>query len=268
MLRSMQDLEDYTIGATDGDVGEVKDFYFDDETWVIRYFIVDTGAWLSSRKVLISPISILSHDWVFHRLNVAITKEQVKNSPDIDVDKPVSRQHEIQYLGYYGYPYYWGLAGMWSTGMYPGGFGLPIGQAQDEQTREERAKAERARHQDEDPHLRSCKAIIGYHIKAIDGEVGHVESLLIDEDTWAIQYLVVNTSNWWLGHKVLIAPEWIDAVRWLDKTVSVDLECESIKTSPLYASSEQLNRERESSLYNHYGRAGYWLIETEIENEK
>jgi len=268
MLRSMQDLEDYTIAATDGDIGEVKDFYFDNEVWVVRYFIVETGAWLASRKVLITPSSIQRPDWAQHRLHVAISKEQVKNSPDIDTDKPVSRQHEMQYLGYYGYPNYWGDVSVGNAGIYPGGFGLPGGPVQEERARQDSAKAQRALHEDDDPHLRSCKAIIGYHIKATDGEVGHVESLLIDEETWAIQYLVVNTSNWWLGHKVLIAPEWIDEIRWLDKSVSVDLESASIKASPPYESSQQLNRERESSLYNHYGRTGYWLIETVIAQEK
>ncbi|WP_339494345.1 PRC-barrel domain-containing protein [Pseudomonas sp. RA_105y_Pfl2_P56] len=268
MLRSMRDLKDYTIAATDGDIGEVKDFYFDSEAWVIRYFVVETGAWLASRKVLITPLSIQDADWTQRRLHVALTKDQVKNSPGIDVDKPVSRQHEMQYLGYYGYPYYWGNAGMWNAGMYPGGYGLPGGPAQDEHAREQSAKAERARHEDDDPHLRSCKAIIGYHIKATDGEVGHVDSVLINEQTWAIQYLVVNTSNWWLGHKVLIAPEWIDDIRWLDKSVSVDLECASIKASPPYESSEQLNREQESNLHHHYGRTGYWLVETVIEHKQ
>lgn len=268
MLRSMHDLEDYTIAATDGDIGEVKDFYFDNEAWVIRYFVVETGEWLASRKVLITPFSIQHPEWALRRMHVAITKEQIKNSPDIDTDKPVSRQHEMQYLGYYGYPYYWGRAGMSNAGIYPAGFGLPGGQVQEEHAREESVKAERARHADDDPHLRSCKAVIGYHIKATDGEVGHVESLLINEETWAIQYLVVNTSNWWLGHKVLIAPEWIDEIRWLDKTVTVELDCASIKASPPYESSQQLNRERESNLYNHYGLTGYWLIETVIEREE
>ncbi|KAF2406734.1 PRC-barrel domain-containing protein [Pseudomonas antarctica] len=252
MLRSMQDLKDYTIAATDGDIGEVKDFYFDNEAWVIRYFIVETGAWFFSRKVLITPSSIQRPEWEQRRLQVAITQEQVKNSPDIDTDKPVSRQHERQYLNYYGYPYYWGGANMWSAGLDPGSFGLPEGEVEEA----------RARHEDDDPHLRSCKAIIGYHINATDGAVGHVESLLINEETWAIQYLVINTSHWWIGHNVLIAPEWIDEISWADRSVTVDLDCASIKASPPFESSQQLNRERESNLYEHYGRVGYWQVET------
>lgn len=264
MLLSMKDLKGYTIGATDGDIGEVTDFYFDDDAWVIRYFIVDTGRWLSQRKVLVSPIAIERVDGAARRLSVALTREQVKNSPDIDTDKPVSRQHEIQYFGYYGYPYYWGRSGMWNAGIYSGGFGLPGGESADIQARAESERAERAIHEDDDLHLRSCEAIISYHVKATDGGVGHVDSLLINEKTWAIQYLVINTSNWWLGHKVLIAPEWIDGVHWHDKTVTVDLDSESIKTSPTYESSQELNRDREENLYSHYGRRGYWVTETVI----
>jgi hypothetical protein len=121
MLRSLKDLENCEIGATDGSIGHVKGFYFDDHTWVIRYLVVDAGNWLSSRKVLVSPVSIQHPNWAERLLPVAITREQVKNSPSIDTDKPVSRQNEMDYLGYYGYPLYWGGAGIWGEGMYPAG---------------------------------------------------------------------------------------------------------------------------------------------------
>ncbi len=119
MLRSMHDLQDYAIRATDGDIGHVKDFYFDDEWWAVRYLVVETGTWLSDRKVLISPIAIGRPNWTDKVLPVSITKEQVKDGPDIDTEKPVSRQHEISYLGYYGYPYYWDGGGLWGAGAYP-----------------------------------------------------------------------------------------------------------------------------------------------------
>ena len=263
MLRGMNDLENYTIGATDGDIGQVEDFYFDDHAWVIRYFVVDTGSWLASRKVLISPIAIHDPNWALRMLPVSITKEQVRNSPDIDTDKPVSRQHELQYYGYYGYPYYWGGAGIWGGGMYPylmypGYADFGSGRIEREKANAEYVKAEQARHRDDDPNLRSCKAVIGYHIHATDGDIGHVEGLLIDEETWAIRYIVVNTSNWWVGHKVLIAPQWIKDVSWSDQSVSVDLARVSIKAAPPYDSTAELNRELESGLYQHYGRPGYW----------
>jgi sporulation protein YlmC with PRC-barrel domain len=272
MLRSMKDLENYAIGATDGKIGQVKDFFFDDEGWVIRYLVVDTGSWLSGRQVLISPISVHRPNWAERSLPVAITKEQVKNSPDIDADQPVTRQHETQYLAYYGYPSYWGGPGIWGEGMYPyamlpgyAGFeGDPA-----EREREEAAyiEAQRARHRNDDPHLRSCKAVIGYHIHATDGEIGHVEDLLVDEQTWAIRYIVVNTSNWWVGHKVLVAPQWNTGVHWSDKSVSVDLTRAAVKAAPAYESSAELNRKHESGLYAHYGRTGYWTSGAVLERE-
>ena len=261
MLRSMTDLKDYAIRATDGAIGRVKDCYFDDESWVVRYLIVDTGDWLTSRKVLISPMSIGEPNWPEKLLPVSITREQVKNSPDIDTDKPVSRQHEQLYLGYYGYPYYWGGAGLWGMGAYPGmlsGVGYAGSDAEYRALRSEldRAQAHAGKH--DDLHLRSCKAVAGYHIMATDGDIGHVESLLIDDETWAIRYLVVNTSNWWLGHQVLITPKWIRDVSWSSSTVTVDLSRQAVKAAPPYDSAAQLDRKREMDVHEHYGRPGYW----------
>lgn len=267
MLRSMKDLEDYAIRATDGIIGHVKDFYFDDEAWVIRYLVVDTGSWLSSRMVLISPIALGQPDWAKKVLPVSITKEQVKNSPSIDTDKPVSRQHETHYLGYYGYPAYWGGVGLWGGGAYPGmmmtGFGgsLATPYAPRPEAQEAYARAEEARHRDDDLHLRSCKAVMDYHIEATDGDIGHVQGLLVDEETWAIRYMVVDTSNWWLGHKVLIAPQWIKHVSWPEATVSVDLTRQAVKDAPPYDPAAQLDREQETGIYQHYGRPGYWAAE-------
>lgn len=271
MLRSMNDLENYTIHATDGTIGHVTDFYFDDERWVIRYLVVDTGTWLSSRKVLISPVAIGNPDWTEKILPVSITKEQVKNSPNIDTEKPVSRQHEMQYLEYYGYPFYWGDAGLWGGGVYPNmmmpnyaGF-ISTPHAVNPEAEEAYARADAARHQDDDPHLRSCKAVMDYHIQAVDGDIGHVQGLLVDEETWAIRYFIVDTSNWWLGHLVLIAPQWIQKVSWSDKTVSVDLTRQSVKDAPAYDAAAQMNREQEVNIFKHYGHPAYW--EDEVKHE-
>jgi uncharacterized protein YrrD len=263
MLRSMKDLEHYALAATDGHIGHVKDVYFDDDAWVIRWLVVDTGSWLSSREVLISPISIHRPDWAERVLPVSLSKDQVKHSPSVDTHKPVSRQHELQYLGYYGYPSYWGDGGMWGAGMYP--YALVSDYAPNAETKAERdrevavyARIERARHRHDDPHLRSGKAVVGYHLHATDGEVGHVDGLLVDEDTWAIRYLVVNTSNWWIGHQVLVSPQWITEVSWPESRVSVNLTRESIRSAPAYVSTEALNREQEAGLYGHHQRSGYW----------
>ena len=275
MLRNIKDLENCAIGATDGAIGHVKDFYFDDETWVIRYLVVETGSWLDSRQVLISPISINQPDWAQKLLPVSITQAQVRQSPDIDTDKPVSRQHEVDYHSYYGYPYYWDGGGLWGEGMYPGivspdwkdaGSAAP---AEDEREGERAyARRDAARHRHDDPHLRSCKVVTGYHLHATDGEIGHVDGLIVDDKTWAILYLVVNTSNWWLGHKVLIAPAWIEEVSWADSRVSVKVTRQAVSDAPPYDPAEPLDHQHEMRLYKHYGRPGYWadaeIVETDI----
>lgn len=273
MLHSVKELKGYAIGATDGPVGHVKDLYFDDDWWIIRYLVVDTGAWLSGREVLVSPISIGEADWGTKSLSASISKEQVRNSPDIDTDKPVSRQNEVEYLGYYGYPNYWGGGGLWGAGMYPnmllpgyndyGSSGVMRSQAENAYRR-----AAAAQHENDDPHLRSCKEVVGYHVHATDGDIGHVAGMLVDDETWAIRYLIVNTSNWWLGHQVLIAPQWIDDVSWSDSKVSVKMTRQAIKDAPAYEPAAPLDRAREMSLHEYYGRIGYWADagrrETEI----
>jgi hypothetical protein len=239
MLRNINDIKNYAIDASDGSVGKVKDFLFDDLAWVIRYFVVDTGTWLASRKVLISPISVQKPNWGDRTLPVSLSKEQVENSPDIDTDKPVSRQHEIDYMGYYGYPYYWGGVGLWGPGMYPfslypshDGFPYATQERQLLGPAEKNAKLEADRKMD--PNLRSCHAVVGYIIHSLDGDIGHVTGLLVEDSTWAVRYLVVNTSNWFGGHNVLISPEWIDDVQWLDRSVSVSLSHQAIKSAPEY----------------------------------
>jgi sporulation protein YlmC with PRC-barrel domain len=254
MLRNVKDLLGYAIRATDGIIGKVDDFYFDDEDWGVRYLVVDTGSWLSGRKVLISPIALGHAGWMARRLPVALTRAQVQHSPDIDTKKPVSRQHEAQYLGYYGYPHYWGGAGLWGMGAYPGSLTTQDRVEQD-------LKAHGAHATPDDCHLRSSNAVIGHHIAATDGDIGHLEDLLVDDHTWAIRYLVVNTSNWWRGHRVLVPPEWIRDVSWSEAKVSVDLTRQAVKDAPPYESAAELDRQGEQAVYEHYGRPGYWTTE-------
>ena len=164
MLRNLKELEDYSLCATDGKIGRVKDFYFDDDDWAVRYIVVNSGSWLSGRDVLISPISIQNPDWAHQTLPVCITREQVRNSPDIDTDKPVSRQNEEQFLEFYGYPYYWGGSGMWGEGAYPYVLSPVYASPREERLERERnieahLREERRRHRNDDPHLRSCNAI-------------------------------------------------------------------------------------------------------------
>ncbi len=246
MLHNIKELEGCAIHATNGEIGRVRDCYFDDQTWVVRYLVVEAGSWLASRKVLISPIAVVRPDWAGKRLPVAITKEQVRNSPDFDTDKPVSRQSEASHLSFYGFADYWSGAGIWGDGMYPGmllsGYPVatPMPQKAELEMEEAYARAEEGLHANDDPHLRSCNAVTGYHIHASDGDIGHVQGMLVDQDTWAIRYFVVDTSNWWLGHQVLIAPQWIHNVSWAEATVLLNVSRQAVKASPPYDPEEPL----------------------------
>ncbi|TMG42865.1 MAG: PRC-barrel domain containing protein [Chloroflexi bacterium] len=255
MLRSMTDLKGFTIGATDGDMGHVEAFYFDDTSFTVRHLVVKTAGWLSDRKVLVSPIALRDVDWDGRRINVALSKTQVEQSPPIDAEEPVSRQQEVEYYGYYGYPFYWAGPYLWGAYQYP----VPPTDARS--SLEEERPASWSERTDGDPHLRNSGNVIGYHIAATDGDIGHVEDFLVDDTTWAIRYMVVDTSNWWFGKKVLVSPGWVAGVDWNDSKLHVDMTREQIKNAPEYDPSELPRREYEMRLYDYYGRPGYWKDE-------
>jgi hypothetical protein len=253
MLTNAAFLKGLVIHATDGELGTVDQFYFDDETWAIRYLAVETGGWLGGRQVLISPMSVLHTDWQAKRLDVSLTKKQVENSPDINTHLPVSRQHEAEYNLYYGYPYYWGGPYLWGPVLYPAGLAIP--------TTASTKAADRVESESADSHLFSTEAITDYYVEATDGEIGHVDGFVIDDEAWAIRYVEVATRNWLPGKKVLISPAWIERVSWAESNISVGLSREAIKSCPEYLVSRPLTREYEDQLHAHYGRPPYWVHE-------
>src|SRR5579862_6274099 len=230
MIRSVGDLEGFAVRATDGTIGKVTDFCFDDESWIVRYAVVDTTAWLG-REVLLSPYSMGELDWGREVLSVTITKEQLKNSPSIDTENPMSRQREKTYLGYYGYPYYWGGSGQWGEQSHPGAL-MGIGAGGNRRDLRAAPPDDRVA----DPRLRSCNAMTGYRMHANDGEIGHVQGLLVDDHSWSIRFIVLNSTNWWLGHHFLVSPEWIQHVNWSQSSVTVKLDRQAITDAPAYNS--------------------------------
>jgi len=255
MLKSTSDLRGLAITAVDGAIGDVETYYFDDATWTIRYLVVNTGSWLESKQVLISPLSIRQVDVITNQIYVDLTMKQVKNSPNIDTHKPVSRQQETKFLDHYGYPYYWGGPFLWGAAAAPA-----MAAAAPMPARQTAAELQTGRVERDpaDARLRSTTEITGYHIQATDGEIGHVEDFIVDEETWAVRYLVIDTSNWWFGKKVLISPQWIESISWTESKVVVDLRQEEIKNSPEYDKENLVTREYETSLHRHYNRKGYW----------
>lgn len=266
MLRAIRNLNHLKIHASDGEIGQVEDCYIDDSHWAVRYLVVRAGSWLTGRLVLISPISVRSVDWGHHEVWVNLTQEQIRLSPDIDVDKPVSRQKEVQYFAYYHWPNYWTGAGIWGIGPYPSALGrtYPMGLPSTSYLEANGIHPEIGELKEEpeeahgDPHLRSMRELIGYRISAEDRVFGHIENFILDEDTWSIRYLVVDTKNWWPSKSVLLSPEWINAVSWLDRHVKVDLPAQKIKDSPEYRLHQPIDRNFEEKLFNYYGRKKYW----------
>ena len=248
MLRSLKDLEHYSVRATDGEVGSAADFLLDDERWAIRYLVVETGDILGHHRELISPISFRNVDWVTRNFDVALTMDRVRNSPTVDTDKPVSRQHEQNYFEYYGYPYYWGASGLWGMGLYPGLLaGAYTNEAPHDQSNESAG----------DIHLRSAAELRGYHIQGSDDLIGHIDDFIVDDETWRINYLVVDTSNWWFGKKVLVSPHWAESVSWPKRMVYLDVTRQTIENSPEWNESAGINREYQESLDRYYGQRPY-----------
>jgi len=248
MLIKAKSLKGYKLHSRDGEIGKVEQFYFDDKHWAIRYLVANTGSWLTRKEVLISPYALGDISTEKQDIALNLTKKQIEGSPSPETDKPVSRQFEEDYYGYYGWPLYWGGPYMWGAYPYV---------ERDHQMWRDRTEGGKAW----DAHLRSTDAVENYSIEAADGEIGHVEDFIIDDRTWAIRYLVVATRNWWPGKKVLVSPNWIERISWNDSTVFVNLHREVIKKSPEYTKELLLSRDYETRLHRHYDRQGYWVGE-------
>jgi PRC-barrel domain len=249
MLRRFKEMQGVKLQATDGDVGSLNDFYFDDETWTARYLVVDTGVWLG-RLVVISPVSLATPDWNGKRIPVNLSRREIENSPDILELPHITRQVEADYAAYYGYPFYWGGPELWGWAGYPGalasaspppGYLPPVAEIDASVTA-----------------VYSGREVTGYHIQATDGEIGHIDDFLIEDGSWGLRYLQVDTSNWIGGRTVLIATPWISRLDPADGKIHVDLARELIANAPEYNPKQPITREYEERLHYHYGQAGYW----------
>ena len=213
MLQNTKELYGDKLAATDGDLGHLKDFYFDDRRWVVRYLVADTGSWLSGRLVLLSPHAFGRLDQFERTLHVKLLKRQIENSPPIEAHPPVSRQYEVEYYRYYGWPAYWNGAAMWGAGGFP--IVLPPSQAE--------TQAHLRHHRGDDPHLRSTKAAVGYEIQATDGPAGQVTGFIVDDRTWTICGLTVETGHWYSGKEVVVAPGSVRQINYEASRVTVNL---------------------------------------------
>ena len=250
MLWHTSAIKGYAVASSDGELGTVSDILFDDASWSVRWLVVDTGKWLSGRKVLLPPSALGSVDANRHRLSVKLTMQQVKDSPQIDTDLPVSRQMETGVYDYFGWNPYWGSG--YSMGGYgsisPGMISPYLGSR-----RREQVIAEARSSDHDDVHLRSVEAVTGYHIHARDGEIGHVEDFLVDDADWSIHYLVVDTKNWWPGKKILVSSRSAGEIDWTGRLVNLDVDRQRIKDSPAYDPSMTIDRAYDEKLLTYYG---------------
>jgi hypothetical protein len=213
MLQNITKLYGHKLSASDGEIGHIKDCYFDDLSWTVRYLVADTGTWLDQRLVLLSPHSFGELCEAANHIEINLTRAQIEASPSIDTHRPVSRQYEEQYYSYYGWPAYWDGGGIWGGATYPV-FTPPF---------VTNYQPHHGNHQRDDLHLRSTKAVTGYRIEATDGTIGTVSDFLMDGKTWGIRDLVVETGHWYAGKEVYIRPAHIERVSYEESKVFVRL---------------------------------------------
>ncbi len=248
MLRATNKLIGKHIDATDGHIGSVTDFYFDDATWTVRYMVVDTGTWLTGRQVLVAPEAVIAGADVGNAIHTRLTKQQIEDSPSIDTDMPVSRQQEMAYRQYFGWPTY-GLYFPSTLGFPPSPLlSLPPAELMGNATAPDTESHG-------DPHLRSIDVVTGSAIEALDGHIGHVSDFLIDEESWAVRYLVVDTRDWLPGKHVLVPPQAISSIDWSRADVHVNLERERIKQAPGFDDPHQIDERYEAEIRSYYAAA-------------
>ena len=266
MLQMSSAMKGFAIGANDGTIGTIADFLFDQTTWTVRWLVIDTGGWLSGRKVLLQPSAVDHIDLDRREIVVGLTRKQVEDSPDSSQHRPVSQQMQNDLYSYYGWNPMWG-GGLFGAGMYGGALygdgllsgglgavGLPS-----------HALSHADPHGDAgdlavehgDPKLRSIAEVTNYHVHASDGSIGHVEHALLDLPSWSIRYFVVDTSNWWLGKHVLISPFAIREIDWSDRSIRLDVSRAAVKASPPWNPEDVIDTAFERQLHDYYGWPGY-----------
>lgn len=243
MLRSVRKCKEYALAAKDGRIGHIREFYFDDDTWTIRWVVAQAGNWLTGRLVLLSPKTLGIINDEDKTIAVDLTRDQVRTSPSPETNRPVSRQFEVDYYTYFGWPYYWVGPYLWGPSPYPV---LPA------EVPDLASEMARRTHPKMDLHLRSTDEVSGYHIGARDGEIGHVDDFLFGDTDWSIHYVTVETRNWLPGKHVLVPPPWIKEIQWEDSKVRVEASREDIRQAPAYDAAQPVDADLEQRLSQYF----------------
>jgi sporulation protein YlmC with PRC-barrel domain len=225
---SLKSLIDYAVLAADGEIGSVYDFYFNDNEWVVRYLVVNGIEELAGRPLLVSARAAGIPDPETQTFSTSLAREQALNSPDINLEKPLSRDQEIELHTYFEWPYYWEA----DPAIGPSLAAYPLVELASEIRRQEMENAGEPGETNPEPSLRLARGVFGYSLLARDGEIGAVDDFIIDEETYRIAYLVVDTGGWLSSRKVLVSPSWVQDVSWAESRITVDLNRETIQKSP------------------------------------
>ncbi len=262
MLFAVSGLEGCQVRASDGDVGVVKDFLFDDETWTIRWVAIDTGHWLPGRQVFIHPSAIApltlppkpSLPMISPRptleLTVNLTRNEIEAGPHASEGEPVTSDMEALLYDYYGWDPYWGATHF-------GAAVLPNAEAKivDDAARRD-ADAE-IPPVDGVNRLHSVVEFKGYYVHALDGDIGHVENVLADDVNWEIRYLVIATRNWWPGKIVQLAPYAVKDIDWFGERINMNVTRDQVRSAPAWDPLALADEAREDELHRHFGWPGY-----------
>jgi hypothetical protein len=271
MLATVSELSDYTLEASDGEIGFIDELYFQQSEWLIRYLVIGLGNWFTRQHVLLVPNVVERLDTDLQKIVFDLTREQIKGSPDVLSQLPVSREKELALHRYYRWQPYWATHATEGVTFGTNAVWPRITSELDEEGEAERELQAALDELAEEPVearpflLRSTNEVTGYYIQAADGQIGHVEDFAVDLRHWRIRYLVIDTRNWLPGRKVLVAAEWIQDIDWQSSEVTVALTKESIKNSPEYQ-PDRLDRAYEARLYAHYALPGYWDEGWDVEN--
>jgi hypothetical protein len=231
-MKTLRRLEGFRVLGEGETLGKVMDAYFDDHVWAVRDLVV-AGSGRHARLWWLSPHSILRIDQRRRTIETTITAAQWRTTAPDEPDTAIPRATWTGLLKYYGFPYSWRGLDRAVAPRVPSSSGPEL-------------------------HLRSERRFRHYLVHALDGELGHVEDLLVDEHSWAVRYLVVDTRRWRPGGRVLLAPEWVLYVSWLEQSVHTSLEQKTVRTAPPYDRRTRIDRAYEARLRQHYGRPAAW----------
>ena len=263
MLFAVSGLMDCAVEASDGEVGVVKDFLFDDKTWKIRWMVVEAGHWLPGRRrVFIHPSAIaplalppksnipMMSSPATLKLTVNLTRDEIGAGPHAHEDQPVTKDMESLLYDYYGSDPYWGASHF-------GGVGLPDTESEIVEDAARRNADAQIPPLDGGDHLHSVAEFKGYYVHALDGDIGHIENLLADDSNWEIRYLVIATRNWWPGKIVQLAPYAVKDIDWFGEHINMNVTREQVKSAPAWDPLALADEVSEGDLHRHFGWPGY-----------